>query len=154
MREIIIMGVIEHGLTEPSNIDRLFAIWQALNEDDKNADRWVTKQKSVFGNFSTKQNGDEDANTPLYPFRAAKDDWFTSENTVGPKSIKRTEKFGYTYPEIAGLSYPVPQKSKDNLFDNITKKYTNASRLIRKSRAGDPHAGDHLLPQAQILKDI
>ena len=77
-----------------SNIDRLFAIWQALHPDDsKHVERYVTTQTNRGGTFITKPNGEETIKTPLAPFGASAENYWTSEE------VKQTSSFGYVYPE-------------------------------------------------------
>ncbi|CAD6578783.1 MAG: hypothetical protein ASARMPRED_008848 [Alectoria sarmentosa] len=77
-----------------TNIDRLFAIWQALHPDDsKHVERYVTTQTNRGGTFITKPNGEETIKTPLAPFGASAENYWTSEE------VKQTSSFGYVYPE-------------------------------------------------------
>ena len=65
-----------------SNVDRLFAIWQAINEDLW----WPTDL----------DNTEPESTTPLTPFRhtAGDTDWWTSD------SSRKCTDFGYTYPDL------------------------------------------------------
>ncbi|OCL03657.1 Di-copper centre-containing protein, partial [Glonium stellatum] len=131
-----------------TNIDRLFSIWQALHEDDKKEETYVTKQTSYDGSYTVRAGDDESIDTPLYPFRDTVTSWYTS------KSVKRTETFGYTYPETAGLQYPTSGPAKDALVKTIGDYYTPLPNMIRQSRKGNKNAGIELIPQAQLLKEI
>lgn len=137
-----------------ANIDRLFAIWQALNENDANTDAWVTAQSTGDSSWSTVINEVERPESFLYPFRPTETSWYDSKNAMGPTSVKRTEPFGYTYPETAGFQYPVSTTARQALSRRIQSYYTNAPRMIRLSKARVQNAGDFLLPQARILKKI
>ena len=89
----------------------------------------------------------ETADSKLYPFKRTVDDWYTSNET------KRTEDFGYTYDEIAGIpEYPAAQKYRDAINLKIKKQYPPAAEIIRQSLAHKKTAGEALLPQAQALK--
>jgi tyrosinase len=139
-----------------SNIDRLFAIWQGLH-DDRSAKSWVTPLAAGWPNWTTEAGTIEDMNTKLYPFRPSardKEDWYTSENTEGPNSVKRTEAFGYTYPETASLTYPVLEEPRKALFKRVSDIYPSPPREIRRSRAGISEAGAMFLPQAKVLERI
>lgn len=68
--------------------------------------------------------------------------------------MRRTEPFGYTYPETAGLKYPPSASARTKLYNTVQTYYTNLPRLIRQSRANDETAGDFLLPQANMLSQI
>ena len=65
-----------------SNIDRLFAIWQVINEDTW----WPTDLSDT----------DPESTTPLSPFRhtAGNTDWWTSDLS------RKCADFGYTYPDL------------------------------------------------------
>jgi tyrosinase len=101
----------------------------------------------------------ETTTTPLYPFRASEDEdgWYQSINgsdeTSLKTSVKRTEPFGYTYPETDGLTYPLSDDAKSTLKEAIDEKYVNAASLIQQSKAGNKKAGDILLPQVALLKE-
>ncbi|KAL9088475.1 MAG: hypothetical protein Q9165_006199 [Trypethelium subeluteriae] len=135
-----------------TNIDRLFDIWQALHEDDDNVNTFVTPQKAGVGDFTVAPGGEESKTTKLYPFRFSIDprpeSWYTSAG------VKRTEKFGYTYPETAGLSYPSTPAQKKKLFNIISRAYESPVKLITESKQHIETAGQNLLGQAHILKEI
>jgi tyrosinase len=142
--------LISTTLTRHRNIDRLFAIWQALHEDDLKAETYVTTQTTEGGTFSVKAGSKETIDTKLWPFRksTATNDWYTSGN------VKRTEDFGYSYPETAGLQYPTSSSAKAALGRVIQNYYTPLWSMIRSSRNGDRNAGSDLLSQAELLKTI
>ena len=141
--------MLEIILTDCRNIDRLFAMWQALHEDDHKKSTYVTKQISNTGSFTIVANKEyEDIKTPLYPFRDTATTWYTSEKT------KRTEKFGYTYPETIGLQYPVLGSARNNLVNVIKKYYPSLSDMIIESKNDVKEAGAGLLPRAEVLKQI
>ena len=131
-----------------SNIDRLFAIWQALHEDDRNPESYVTKQKASFGSFTVPEEGWEDIDTKLYPFRDTISSWYKSWK------VKRTEPFGYAYPETTGLKYPTTDAAKNQLRKVIEEYYPTLTQMIRQSQKGDKTAGSDLLPQAEVLKTL
>jgi len=148
------MSVVKSSAFDPifwlhhTNIDRLFAIWQALHEDDSKEESYVTKQKAGWGSFTVPAGDEETVGTPLYPFRDTVNSWYTSNTT------KRTETFGYTYPETAGLKYPTSDSTREALVKTIENYYTSLPEMIRQSRKGVKNAGVELLPQAQLLKEI
>jgi tyrosinase len=142
------------SLNVPRNIDRLFAIWQALNEDDGNVDSWVTPKPTDDGSWTQVSGDIETIDTHLYPFRPTEDSWYDSRIDSGKTSMRRTEPFGYTYPETAGLKYPVSSQAKATLYNTVQTYYTNLPRLIRESKANNPKAGDFLLPQVALLSQI
>ena len=63
-----------------TNVDRLFAIWQALNPDS-----YLTDNTTVVPNQDTE----------LHPFRKADNQYWTS------RLARNITTFGYTYPELA-----------------------------------------------------
>jgi tyrosinase len=117
-------------------------------------DAWVTTKSTKDGSWSRISGDEEGTSTYLYPFRPTEDSWYDSKNGSGKTSIKRTEPFGYTYPETTGLKYPVSSDARLKLYNTVQSYYTNLPRLIRQSKANDPTAGDFLLPQAAILRQI
>lgn len=68
--------------------------------------------------------------------------------------MRRTELFGYAYPETLGLSYPLSKGARDALTKTVKETYPSAAEAIAKSKREDPTAGAGLLPQAAILKQI
>ena len=135
-------------LTGCRNIDRLYAIWQALHEDDYKEETSVTTQSAGQDSFTGLKGDKEGIDTPLYPFRDTESSWYTS------RTVKRTEPFGYAYPETAGLNYPTSDSAKANLIKVIQNIYPDLSDRIRESKNEKPEAGMDLLPQAEILKEI
>ena len=101
-----------------------------------------------MGSFATKPGDDETIDTPLYPFRPNVDSWYNS------KMVKRTESFGYTYPETAGLKYPTTPADKTALMKIIGNIYEPLPKLIRQSKEQKRDAGEDLLPQAYVVKEI
>ena len=135
-------------LTYSSNIDRLFSIWQALHEDNNNPASYVTDHDASFGSFSIPKGGRESIDTELYPFRDTVSSWYTSGK------VRRTELFGYAYPETIGLKYPTTDTDKNRLGKVIERYYLSLASMIRQSQKGDETAGSDLLPQAEVLKTL
>ena len=140
----------EEFLTQFSNIDRLFAIWQTLHENDAEPETFVLTRRTEGGNFALGAGQDEKINTKLYPFRAdvQKDAWYTSNN------VKRTEPFGYSYPETADVTYPPTEAAKAALRKKLNVIYPPPSELIQQSKQQSKTAGQDLLPRAHILSQI
>ncbi|KIJ47996.1 hypothetical protein M422DRAFT_66385 [Sphaerobolus stellatus SS14] len=92
------MGVVEYAAFDPvfwlhhGNVDRIFALWQALNPDE-----YVNAVPSQLATFTRPKGDKEDANTPLAPFRKTNDTFWTSAE------VRDTRTFNYTYPELADL---------------------------------------------------
>lgn len=131
------------------NIDRLFAIWQALHES-KDPATYVTEQPAPKTSFAKLKGSAEDEDTPLWPFRitSKKDDWWTSQKA------KRTEGFGYAYSEIEGWRYPGSSDARVKLNERINEYYSNLPNFISLSKRSVETAGASLLPQAALLKKL
>ncbi|KAH7390588.1 hypothetical protein BKA66DRAFT_580691 [Pyrenochaeta sp. MPI-SDFR-AT-0127] len=77
-----------------ANTDRMLAIWQALNPDS-----YVTNHTNRDATFTAPANSYSDENTPLHPFhRNEAGEFWTSA------SVRGHTVFGYTYPELIGLT--------------------------------------------------
>ena len=110
----------------------------------------MTPHAASIGDWTTEAGSEENDQTPLYPFRydasTPGKGWYTSED------VRRTEKFGYTYPETAGLTYPTTDAGKAAVKAAIDRDYIPINKMVRQSIVKDPSAGAHLLPQAALLK--
>ncbi len=90
------MGLVGYSAFDPifflhhTNVDRLFAIWQALHPNS-----YVGSQVNDFGTFTIAPGTVENVNTPLTPFHSdAGTALYTSVNA------RSTRSFGYTVPEV------------------------------------------------------
>lgn len=98
------------------NIDRITTIWQALNPNS-----WVTNHSNPMATFTLDAGTYADENTPLYPFhRNQAGDFWTSA------SIRDHTIFGYTYPELIGLSGDTALVERINQLygDNATSQFS------------------------------
>ncbi|KAI9827269.1 MAG: hypothetical protein M1832_005407 [Thelocarpon impressellum] len=90
------MGSVEYAGFDPifwlhhTNVDRLFAIWQAIHPDS-----YVEPQVDGSGTFTNPPGGIEDINTPLTPFHSD-----SGNNFYTSASARSTKQFGYSYPEV------------------------------------------------------
>ncbi|KAK1721332.1 uncharacterized protein BDZ83DRAFT_704785 [Colletotrichum acutatum] len=106
-----------------SNIDRLFAIWQACNPS-----KYVTPQKSNFATIVRDARMDEDANTSLPPFAHTIDGdgnqifWTSVE-------VKDTKSFGYIYPETRSVF--ATREAVINEVDRIYYKRASFANILR-----------------------
>ncbi|KAL8794331.1 MAG: hypothetical protein Q9195_003158 [Heterodermia aff. obscurata] len=73
-----------------ANVDRLFAMWQAVY-----ADTYLTAQVDVAGTYTNAPGASEDVTTALTPFHLDDSGTFHTSNTT-----RSTRAFGYTYPEL------------------------------------------------------
>ncbi|KAF2740941.1 Di-copper centre-containing protein [Polyplosphaeria fusca] len=140
------------------NIDRLFAIWQALNAKlDKDSDAWVQDKAAGESNWTTLKGGMQGRDSPLYPFKPENEEnsWYNSRNEDGTTSVRRTTTFGYTYPETKDISsYPAEGVKRETLLKDIDKLYNPPSTAIQQSIAGDPKAGEQFLSKAAMLQEF
>ncbi|PSN64506.1 Di-copper centre-containing protein [Corynespora cassiicola Philippines] len=79
-----------------TNVDRIFAMWQALNPDS-----YVEPVRNPNPTFTTPGNSIGDAKSPLTPFH--KD---TSGTFWNSEDVRSTTTFGYTYPELSSSDTP------------------------------------------------
>jgi len=92
------MSYLDYSAFDPvfwlhhTNIDRLFSIWQAIYPDS-----YMEPAVATTGTATIKAGDKLDQDSPLIPFH--KD---TSNNFHTPSSVRDTETFGYSYPEING----------------------------------------------------
>ena len=101
-----------------------------------------------MGSFTVAPGDPESIESNLYPFRDTETSWYTSEN------VKRTEPFGYSYPETVGLNYPTTNADKQHLAKVIQGYYLTLASMVRQSQKGVETAGSDLLPQAEVLKTL
>ncbi|KAL9128041.1 MAG: hypothetical protein Q9217_003205 [Psora testacea] len=121
------MGKIQYSAFDPifwlhhANVDRLIAIWQAINPDS-----YVTPQVNALGTFTDEPGASEDTNTPLAPFRSDSSDTLYTSTTA-----RDTRTFGYTYPEIIDWGVSRDQLSS-NVRSNLNILYNRTNGLRRK----------------------
>jgi tyrosinase len=102
------MGLVPYSAFDPifflhhTNVDRLFAIWQAINPNSY----LTTSQTNQAGTFTIAPNTVENVNTPLTPFHS---DAGTSLYTS--TTVRSTRSFGYTVPEVRDWSLSPDQIS-------------------------------------------
>lgn len=93
-------------------IDRLFAMWQVVNQDSNNS--YVNPEPALYSTFTSNAYAVQDVNTPLTPFRKnIAGDFWTSADVHG------TEVFSYQYPETATYTG-----------QNVTQKVINAINTL------------------------
>ncbi|KAF2865458.1 hypothetical protein BDV95DRAFT_632307 [Massariosphaeria phaeospora] len=107
-----------------ANIDRLFAIWQAIWDRDGNAkDKYVTEQdawpgKGSGGTFSNSWKSHDSIDTKLTPFTRSEDGTMWTS-----RDIRKTNTFGYVYPETQSWLHPTTA----DIFQKLKDTYPNAS---------------------------
>ncbi|CAG7929405.1 unnamed protein product [Penicillium olsonii] len=117
------------------NIDRLFAIWQALNPD-----KWLD---NVHGDNATirDSHGKEQAVndlTPLQPFRKDEDGSYWS-----PEGVRHTPNLGYSYPELP--RWDAQYRQQDGALDQVAFQKSIISTVntyygVSRDLALDPKA--------------
>jgi tyrosinase len=110
------------------NIDRIFAIWEAINPNS-----YVTPYASGLGTWMHPSGTIEDINSPLYPFHSdAQGTTFTSQNAQG------TRGFGYAYPEVVDWNKTPAQVTSD-VTAIVNQIYNPTNAAVHRSRHGKPH---------------
>lgn len=102
-----------------TNVDRLIAMWQALNPSS-----WVGPYAAHLASFTNQAGTILDDTTGLMPFYANDDgDFWTSE------TARDTLAFGYVYEDTADVSLTRSSNPSalDNLKEVITEKYGQSS---------------------------
>lgn len=111
-----------------SNVDRLWAYWQAINPDDS-----IFQDAYPGGSrYSTPEGTTITADSPLEPFYQPNGEYHTTE------SVKSIQGFGYAY---AGLEYW--RKSEEQMRSEaktlINRLYSNSSTIPRsRFRRAEP----------------
>ena len=99
-----------------SNTDRMLAVWQSLHPDS-----FVTNHTNILPTFTTPPRSWADENTPLHPFhRNEAGDFWTST------LVRDHTTFGYTYPELVGLTDNVTLVRRVNALygENATSQFS------------------------------
>jgi tyrosinase len=92
------------------NVDRLFAIWQALNPTS-----YTINQPAGDGTFVINASSIETDTTPLAPFNdASGQTYWTSDG------VRNTQTFNYAYPETQRWAF-----SSDSDYMNSVQNYVN-----------------------------
>ncbi|KAL1977859.1 hypothetical protein VTN31DRAFT_718 [Thermomyces dupontii] len=119
------------------NVDRIFAIWQALNPN-----KWFEtgKVNSFFQDIVGLNVDDEiTTSTPLRPFHGDK-----KGTLLTPNDVRHTNDFGYSYPELQAWNPKYSPKGRfdQTLFISDLRKYVNETYgLSRRQLLGDAQSG-------------
>lgn len=111
-----------------ANVDRLVAIWQALNPTS-----WVQPHAAQLASFTNQAGTILDDTTDLTPFyRNYEGDFWTS------KSARDTLPFGYVYDDTADVSLTGPSKPEalDALREVVNEKYGQSSPSLFTNDTG------------------
>lgn len=115
-----------------SNIDRIFALWQALNPD-----KWFEKAQvnAFFQETIGLPNGAEiSPSTELRPFH--KD---TKGTLLTPKDVRWTYKLGYQYPELQTWKYKPEGYSSKSFQANLRKSINDLYGVSRQQLIDATH---------------
>jgi tyrosinase len=94
------MSIIPYAAFDPvfwlhhCNVDRLFAIWQALYPNS-----YVQPEPSTYGTYTTLPGTIENASSSLTPF------WHHASTFHTPETARSTKNFGYAYPETQSWNF-------------------------------------------------
>lgn len=128
------------------NVDRLFAIWQALNPNS-----YVTPRRATQPTVTTNVGATESSTTGLTPFWESSNSFWTSEG------VRKTGTFGYAYPETQSWKFSTPQQYSSNIRATIRQLYggSNLATLIAESSPGNLSGRAQLnVPvQASVVRD-
>ncbi|KAH7128377.1 tyrosinase precursor [Dendryphion nanum] len=116
------MGALEVSAFDPvfwlhhTNVDRLWAIWQALNPNAYVIDKTVAKQDEE--NYTIAAGERVTEKTDLKPFYDASGSKFWNST-----ASKWTTPFGYAYPETQQWLYSSDQAYQNAVRDQVVKQY-------------------------------
>ncbi|TEY36383.1 hypothetical protein BOTCAL_0554g00040 [Botryotinia calthae] len=96
-----------------TNVDRQFAIWQALNPNS-----YAINKLSGDGTFSIQSGSQETSTTPLTPFNNA-----TGKTYWTSDGVRSTATFNYAYPETQQWKYPTVQQYQTSVLAAVQTLY-------------------------------
>jgi tyrosinase len=149
------MGVVDYASFDPifwlhhANVDRIFALWQALNPD-----QYVTPLPSQLGTFTRFPGEPENETSLLTPFRkpSPTPDTFWTANEV-----RDTKTFNYTYPELQGLDGLSAEQAIKRVRRAVNELYGKTSpasamkpsafKDLKPVEAKTPHSVNHAPPK-------
>lgn len=102
------------------NIDRLFAMWQAIYYDNK----MFNSTSVTNGQYAIPQGATITRDSPLKPFRSDPLTFFTSD------TVTNISTFGYTYPEIEDWA-KTPAELRTSVISHVNMLYNPANTYNR-----------------------
>ncbi|KAB5551230.1 hypothetical protein GE09DRAFT_1223030 [Coniochaeta sp. 2T2.1] len=105
-----------------ANVDRLFAMWQALFPSS-----WITPSKAISASYTTKAGDIQDSKTALTPFYEKEDGTFWDSDSVRDPKV-----LGYSYQEVAGISLTGKDPSNHPNGNNMRKVQSRVRKAINK----------------------
>jgi tyrosinase len=103
-----------------SNIDRLYALYQAAYPDRP----WIPQDIGSAGNVWLENGQTVSADTPLLPFRKASGGFWTTNDA------RDTRSFGYAYPETAQGANISELDIQTHVQEDITTMYGSSARRM------------------------
>ncbi|EPS39079.1 hypothetical protein H072_7156 [Dactylellina haptotyla CBS 200.50] len=109
------MSYVEYSSFDPvfflhhTNVDRLFAIWQAINWRSVRDGNFATRQTNQGGTYGIVPGTVDDVNTPLMPFVGLSWNPYNSGATI------ETKLFGYQYNDVPKNHYGSTDTELDKL---------------------------------------
>ncbi len=135
------LSIIQYSAFDPLfllhhvNVDRIFAMWQVLNNDS-----YVTPMAAIYPSHTTAAGQIQDAETPLTPFFANRSSFWTSD------MVRDYEVFGYTYPEVS-------TNTRSDVVTAINRLYTHyspATISMKRRRKRSIGYGDTIIADSSI----
>jgi tyrosinase len=99
-----------------SNVDRLFAIWQALNPNSYTIDK--RSDQNDGGTFAIREGSLELATTGLAPFYDK-----TGTQFWDSLGVRSTEVFNYAYPETQQWKFPSTSDYQNSVLGTVQQLY-------------------------------
>lgn len=115
-------------------VDRLYALWQALNPD-----AWIDPQVARINSYTTSVGDVLDSSSDLTPFYASSNGTFWNSDM-----LRDPAALGYTYPEISEMSFSNRSSisaGRSGLISAITKQY--GAHSISRSSGRSGHSRTH-----------
>jgi len=122
------MSYVDYSAFDPifylhhANVDRIFAIWQALNPNS-----FVSSQQNPYGTYGEPVGTVETADTGLTPFRRLDNTFWTSNQ------IRDTSTFGYAYPETGYWKYSTTAAYQQSVRKAVSQLYGSTNAQIAKA---------------------
>ena len=139
------MGQVPYAGFDPifwlhhANVDRLFAIWQAIYPNS-----YTIPEVNTGGTYTTKPGTNETVNSSLTPFHS---------NTAGTlytsTTARYTKYFGYSYPEV--VDWGVDPATLSSTVTAIVNSIYNPPALRKQKRqaAASAYAGEYVPAMGQ-----
>lgn len=134
-------------------VDRVWSMWQVLNPE-----AWIEPQPEIMGSYTMKIGQVVDSATPLTPFHDASGKLYTSDDA------RRTEPFGYTYPETVRRSNMADEEYRVSMIEAINLLYgegttvapepTSPSTALNSTQTSTSSVIDTLSTSASTLVTI